>query len=72
MTIDEYATDYGGLEESLGPPRDPEEQAMIDHLLEFEVQMFRLQANIRLNSCSAKELREQMMDLHGEHWQDAL
>lgn len=72
MTIDEYATDYGGLEDDSGPPRDPEEQAMIDHLLEFEVQMYKLQANIRLNSCSAKELREQMMDLHGEYWQDAL
>ena len=28
MTIDEYATDYGGLDDNSGPTEDPETHAM--------------------------------------------
>ena len=41
MTIDEYATDVVGLEDD-SPSVDPQEQAIVDHLVEFETEMFRL------------------------------
>ena len=50
MTFEEYELGYYG--EDSGdipePPRDPEEQAMIEHIVEFETEMFRLDCQRRI------------------------
>ena len=71
MTIDEYATDVVGLEDD-SPSEDPQEQAMIDHLVEFETEMFRLDCRRRISGLSSRELFSMMVDLHGKDWVDAL
>lgn len=72
MTIDEYATDVVGLEDDSGPSFDPEEQAIVDHLVEFETEMFRLDCRRRVASLPYGELLSMMIELHGEHWRDAI
>jgi len=42
MTIDEYATDSGVLDDNLGPTEDPETHAIVEHLVEFDTEMYRL------------------------------
>jgi len=71
MTIDEYATDVIGLEDE-SPSVDPQEQAMVDHLVEFETEMYRLECRRRIQSLPSRELYRMMIDLHGEGWADAL
>jgi len=72
MTIDEYAIEVEGLEDNSGPSRDPEEQAMIDHIVEFETEMFRLDCTRKYSRLNARMLERMMIDIHGEYWRDAL
>ena len=72
MTIDEYSETTGTLEEDFGPTIDPEEQAMIDHLVEYETEMFRLDCRRRISGLPYRWLLSMMMDLHGKEWRDAL
>ena len=74
MTLEEYERGYyvedsGDIPE---PPRDPEEHAMIQHLVEFETEMYRLDCQHRLSRMRYSELERLMIDLHGEEWRDAL
>lgn len=71
MTIDEYATDVVGLDDS-GPTRDPEEQAMLEHIVEFETEMFRLDCIRKYSRLPYTALERMMIDIHGEYWRDAL
>lgn len=74
MTFEEYEMGYYG--EDSGdipqPPRDPQEQAMVDHLVEFETEMYRIDCNYKFSRMSYTELKTLMIDLHGEDWEDAL
>ena len=72
MTIDEYSDTTGALEEDFGPSIDPEEQAMIDHLIEYETEMFRLDCRRRISGLPYRWLVSMMIDLHGKEWRDAL
>lgn len=72
MTIDEYAVECGGLDDNSGPTEDPETHAMVEHLVEFETEMFRLDCRQRIGKLSYKELERRIIDLHGEDWQNAL
>jgi len=72
MTIDEYAIDVLGLEDSSGPSRDPQEQAMVDHLVEFETEMYRIDCQHKFSRMRYTELKQLMIDLHGEDWEIAL
>ena len=72
MTIDEYAEDTGQLEDDSGPPEDPETQAMLEHLVEFETEMYRLNCKRRLSGCTYKQLKGLLINIHGEDWKDAL
>ena len=55
-----------------GPLVDPMEHAMVEHLVEFETEMFRLDCRQRISKLSYKELERRIIDLHGEDWQNAL
>ena len=74
MTFEEYELGYYG--EDSGdipqPSRDPQEQAMVDHLVEFETEMYRLDCQHRFSRMRYTELKQLMIDLHGEDWEDAL
>ena len=72
MTIDEYATDSGILDDNSGPTVDPETHAMVEHLVEFDTEMYRLQSRRKYNGLSYKHLETLLIDLHGEYWRDAL
>jgi len=72
MTIDEYAAEYGGLDDNLGPTEDPETHAMVEHLVEFDTEMYRLESRRKYKGLSYKHLEMLMVELHGEHWRDAL
>lgn len=72
MTIDEYATDSGALNDNSGPIIDPMDQAMIDHIVEFETEMFRLDCQRKYSKLNSRHLRKMMIEIHGEYWQDAL
>ena len=74
MTFEEYEMGYYG--EDSGnipePPRDPEEQAMVDHIVEFETEMFRLDCLRKYSRLNARHLRKIMIEIHGEDWEDAM
>lgn len=72
MTIDEYSETTGILEEDFGPLVDPEEQAMIDHLVEYETEMFRLDCRRRISGLPYRWLLSMMIDLHGNEWREEL
>ena len=72
MTIDEYATDSGALDDNLGPTIDPMDQAMLDHIVEFETEMFRLDCYRKYSRLNPKYLQKMMIEIHGEYWRDAL
>ena len=72
MTIDEYAEDTGQLEDDSGPVEDPETQAMLEHLVEFETEMFKLDCRRRYKGCTYRQLRSLLINIHGEDWKDAL
>ena len=72
MTIDEYATDSGALDDNSGPTRDPMDQAMIDHIVEFETEMFRLDCQRKYSKLNSRYLRKIMIEIYGENWEDAL
>lgn len=55
-----------------GPSVDPMDHAMIEHLIEFETEMFRLECRQRISNLSYPELERRMVDLHGEDWRNAL
>ena len=44
MTFEEYEQGYysGDSEDNSGPPEDPETHAMVEHLVEFDTEMYRL------------------------------
>ena len=72
MTIDEYAVECGGLEDNSGPAVDPLEHAIVEHLVEFDTEMYRLKSRRKYKGLSYKHLERLMIELHGEYWQDAL
>lgn len=72
MTVDEYASDSGALDDNSGPTIDPMDQAMIDHIVEFETEMFRLDCYRKYSKLHPRHLRKMMIEIHGEYWQDAL
>ena len=45
---------------------------MIDHIVEFETEMFRLDCQRKYSKLNSKYLRKMMIEIHGEYWQDAL
>ena len=53
-----------------GPSVDPMEHAMVEHLVEFETEMF-LDCRQGISKLSYKELGD-IIDLHGEDWQNAV
>ena len=72
MTIDEYAVECGGLEDNSGPAVDPLEHAMVEHLVEFDTEMYRLESRRKYKGLSYKHLETLMVELHGREWRDAL
>ena len=74
MTFEEYEQGYysGDSEDPSGPPEDPETQAMLEHLIEYETEMYRLNCKRRLSGCTYKQLEGLLINLHGEDWKDAL
>ena len=74
MTYAEYELGYytGDSEDYSGPPEDPETRAMLEHLIEYETEMYRLNCKRRLSDCTYKQLEGLLINLHGEDWKDAL
>ena len=74
MTYAEYELGYymGDSEDCSGPTEDPETQAMLEHLIEFETEMYRLNCKRRLSGCTYKQLKGLLINIHGEDWKDAL
>ena len=74
MTFEEYEQGYytGDSEDDSGPPEDPETQAMLEHIVEFETEMYRMNCKRRLSGCTYKQLRGLLINIHGEDWKDAL
>ena len=74
MTFEEYERGYYGEDsgDSSEPPEDPETQAMLEHLIEYETEMYRLNCKRRLSGCTYKQLKGLLINLHGEDWKDAL
>lgn len=74
MYEDEYELGYFGDDsgELSGPPEDPETKAMIDHIVEFETEMFRLDCQRKYSSLNSRYLQKMMIEIHGEGWRDAL
>lgn len=72
MTIDEYATDSGALDDNLGPTKDPMDQAMVEHIVEFETEMFRMDCLRKYSRLNTRHLEKLMIEIHGEYWRDAL
>ena len=74
MTYAEYELGYytGDTEDDSGPPEDPETQAMLEHLVEFETEMYRLNCKRRLSGCTYKQLKGLLINIHGEDWKNAL
>ena len=74
MTYAEYELGYytGDSEDYSGPSEDPETQAMLEHLVEFETEMYRLNCKRRLSGCTYKQLKGLLINIHGEDWKDAL
>lgn len=74
MTFEEYEQGYyqGDTEADTGPSVDPETHAMVEHLVEFETEMFRLDCRRRLQGLSYSHLESMMKDLHGKEWRLAI
>ena len=74
MTFEEYERGYYGedSEDIPEPPRDPEDQAMIEHIVEFETELFRLDCLRKYSRLNSRYLRKMMIEIHGEDWRDAL
>ena len=74
MTFEEYEQGYysGDSEDNSGPPEDPETHAMVELLVEFETEMYRLDCRRRLQGLNRRNLESLLVDLHGEEWKDAL
>ena len=72
MTIDEYASDSGALDDNSGPTIDPMDKAMVDHIVEFETEMFRLDCYRKYSRLNSRHLQKMMIEIHGEYWRDAL
>ena len=74
MTYEEYELGYytGDSGDSPEPPEDPETHAMLEHLVEFETEMYRLKCRRRLKVCTRRQLERLLVELHGEEWRDAL
>jgi hypothetical protein len=64
-----YGEDSGDIPE---PSRDPEEQAMIEHIVEFETEMYRWTVYEKYSRLNSRHLERLMIELHGEEWRDAL
>ena len=73
MTLEDFEKGYSeGLENDSGPTGDPRDQAMLEHLVEFETEMYRLKCRGRLKGCTRRQLERLLVELHGEEWRDAL
>ncbi len=73
MTQQEFEQGYYETsDDPTGPSVDPMDHAMIEHLVEFETEMFRLACRQRISRLTFRQLERMMIDLHGEDWQDAL
>ena len=74
MTFEEYEQGYysGDSEDNSGPPEDPETHAMVELLVEFETEMYRLDCRRRIQGLNRRHLESLLVDLHGEEWRDAL
>ena len=74
MTFEEYEQGYyeGDSEDNSGPPEDPETHAMVEHLVEFDTEMYRLDSRRKYKGLSYRHLERLMIELHGEEWRDAL
>ena len=73
MTLADFERGYSeGLENDSGPTGDPRDQAMLEHLVEFETEMYRLDCYRRFRGCTTRQLERMMMNIHGEGWEDAL
>lgn len=74
MTFEEYEQGYysGDSEDPSGPLEDPETHAMLEHLVEFETEMFRMDCKRRLKGLTYKQLETLLVELHGGEWRDAL
>ena len=73
MTLSEYEQGYcEGSDDVSGPAIDPLENAMVEHLVEYETEMFRLDCRRRFASCDYKLLEKLLINLHGKDWRDAL
>ena len=74
MTYAEYELGYymGDSEDYSGPLEDPETQAMLEHLIEYETEMFKLECRRRYSGCTYRQLRSLLINLHGEYWKNAL
>ena len=74
MTFEEYEQGYysGDSEDPSGPTEDPETHAMVEHLVEFDTEMYRLESRRKYKGLSYKHLEMLMVELHGKEWRDAL
>ena len=72
MTIDEYAEDVVGLDDFLGPSVDPQDKMMMECIIEFETEMFRLNCQQKYSRFSSKDLRHIMADIYGEGWEETI
>jgi hypothetical protein len=73
MTLADFERGYSeGPEDDSGPTQDPRDHAMLEHLVEFETEMYRLDCYRRLRGCTTRQLERMMMNIHGEGWEDAL
>tara|TARA_R100001463_G_scaffold112583_1_gene167641 strand:+ start:317 stop:538 length:222 start_codon:yes stop_codon:yes gene_type:complete len=73
MTQQEFEQGYYETsDDPEGPSVDPMDHAMVEHLVEFETEMFRLECRQRISRLTFRQLERMMIDLHGEDWQYAL
>ena len=45
---------------------------MVEHLVEFDTEMYRLESRRKYKGLSYKHLETLMVELHGREWRDAL
>jgi hypothetical protein len=73
MTLEDFERGYSeGQEDNSGPTVDPKDHAMLEHIVEFETEMYRLDCYRRYRGCTSRQLERVMMSIHGEGWEDAL
>ena len=48
------------------------DQAMVEHIVEFETEMFRMDCLRKYSRLNTRHLEKLMIEIHGEYWRDAL